>query len=177
MSKVRSYLVHPETGEKTGEIFEGDVILRKNSIDYLDGCRIWKVENFYKGNTTEIKKLLRELTTTERAFLFSIATYVGYEDCCLKHDNGNELTTNDLIEISGLSRAETFRVINSLIKKDILYKGRNSKNRQYFINPWIFCKGNRINKVLKTMFKNYKIMVLGGTQWKKPENVGCVVML
>ncbi len=167
MSKIRSYLVNPETGEKVGELREGDRILRGNSIEYLDSCRIWKVENFYKGNTAEIKKLMRELTVTEKAFLFSVATYIGYEDCCLKHDNGNELTTNDLIEISGLSRAETFRVINGLVERDILYKGRNSsKNRQYFINPWIFCKGNRINKVLKTMFKNYKIRVLGGTQWK-----------
>ena len=132
MPKVRSVLVNPDTGEMMGEVREGDVILRKNSIAYLDSCRVWK-----------------------------------YEDCCLKHDNGDELTTNDLIEISGFSRAETFRVISSLVKKDILYKGRNSsKNRQYFINPWIFCKGNRINKVLKTMFKNYKIRVLGGTQWK-----------
>lgn len=167
MSKVRSILVSPDTGEKVGEILEGDVILRKNSIDYLSSYRVWKVEHFYKGNAAEMKKLMEELTPSEKALLFSIAVYVGYEDCCLKHDNGNELTTNDLIRLSGLGRSTTFETINSLIQKDILYKGRNSsKNRQYFINPWIFCKGNRINKVLKTMFKNYKIRVLGGMQWK-----------
>jgi len=164
---VRSVLINPDTGEKMGEVREGDVILRKNSIDYLDSCHVWKVEHFYKGNAAEMKKLMKELTPNEKVLLFSIAVYVGYEDCCLKHDNGNELTTKDLVMLSGLGRSTTFETINSLIQKDILYKGRNSsKNRQYFINPWIFCKGNRINKVLKTMFKNYKIRVLGGTQWK-----------
>lgn len=33
-------------------------------------------------------------------------------------------------------------------------------------HQWLFCKGNRINKVLKTMFKNYRIRVLGGVKWK-----------
>lgn len=155
-----------DNGEILTRINPGDRILRANSIAYLDSCYIWKVEHFYKGNAAEMKKLMEELTPNEKAFLFSIAVYVGYEDCCLKYDNGDELTTNDLIGLSGLGRSTTFETINGLIKKDILYKGRNSKNRQYFINPWIFCKGNRINKVLKTMFKNYKIRVLGGTQWK-----------
>jgi hypothetical protein len=71
-----------------------------------------------------------------------------------------------LVEITGLSRGAVYDAINSLIRKDIIYKGRNSKNRQYFVNPWLFCKGNRINKVLKTMFKNYRIRVLGGVKWK-----------
>ena len=57
-------------------------------------------------------------------------------------------------------------MINGLIEKDILYKGRNSRNVQYFANPWLFCKGNRINKVLKTMFKNYEIRTMDKTKWK-----------
>jgi len=101
VSKVRSVLINPATGEKMGEVREGDVILRKNSIDYLDSCRIWKVEHFYKGNAAEMKKLMEELTPNEKVLLFSIAVYVGYEDCCLKHDNGNELTTKDLVKLSG----------------------------------------------------------------------------
>ena len=101
----------------------------------------------------------------ERSFLFSIATYVGYEDCCLKFDNGKVLDFDDLVTISGMSRGKLSQVLGMLIKADIIYKGLNSKGIQYFINPWIYCKGIRINAVLKTMFKNYHVRILGGQIW------------
>ena len=103
---------------------------------------------------------------TRRLFFFAICSICGYDDCCLKFPNGTDITSKHLIEITGLSNGAVHDTINSLVKKDIIYKGKNSKNRQYFINPWLFCKGNRINKVLKTMFKNYNIRIYGGTKWK-----------
>jgi len=161
-------IVSTETGEVTNEIHAGDRvrITRQESLEYLSQFKEWKLEHFYKGHIDEIKKLMKELSANEKAFLFAVALYVGYEDCCLKYSNGKDITTDDLIELTGLGRSTTFRTIASLVDKDILYRGRNSKNRQFFVNPWLFCKGNRINKVLKTMFKNYRIRVLGGTQWK-----------
>lgn len=113
---------------------------------------------------------MKDLDVYEKAFLFSIAPYVGYEDCCLKYpSNGIELKFETLVDISGISRSKLSTVIASLVGKDILYKGKNSKTTQYFVNPWLFCKGNRINKVLKTMFKNYQIQVKDGTRWKDLE--------
>jgi hypothetical protein len=153
-------------GEIINELASGDRIVRGNSIECLSMTQEWKIESFYKGHIGEIRKVLSEFSTTERAFLFSIATYIGYEDCCLKYDNGNELNFDDIVEICGMSRGQTSNTVNSLIKKDIIYKGKNSKQRQYFVNPWLYCKGNRINKVLKTMFTNYKIRILGGKKWK-----------
>lgn len=125
------------------------------------------MEHFYMGNIEEISKLMKNLDIYEKAFLFSIAPYVGYEDCCLKHpSNGVELKFDKLVEISGISRSKLSAVIGGLIDKDILFKGKNSNTIQYFVNPWLFCKGNRINKVLKTMFKNYQIQIFDGTKWK-----------
>jgi len=166
LSKKVSYLVSTDTGEVTNEINEGDRvrITRKESLEYLSQFQEWRIEHFYKGHVDELRKLT-DLTTNEKAFLFSIATYVGYEDCCLKHPNGNDITPDDLLRITGLCKSILYDTINSLSKKDIIYKGNNSRNRQYFINPWLFCKGNRINRVLKTMFKNYRIRVLGGIKW------------
>lgn len=113
-----------------------------------------------------MRKIMKELDVYEKAFLFSVAPYVGYEDCCLKYDNGIELKFDTLVNITGISKGKLSSVINSLVEKDILYKGKNSNSTQYFVNPWLFCKGNRINKVLKTMFKNYQIQVFNGTKWK-----------
>lgn len=161
-------IIERETGEITNEIRPGDrlKITRRESIEYLSQYSEWKLEHFYKGHINEMRVLMKELSTNEKAFLFAIAPYVGYEDCCLKYSNGREITSNSLVEITGLSRSAVFDTIRNLIKKDILYRGKNSKNRQYFVNPWVFCKGNRINKVLKTMFKNYKIRIMGGIRWK-----------
>lgn len=154
-----------ENGEVIGEIKEGDRLVRKESVDYLVGKEVWKIEHFYKGNIAEMRKQLESLSTYEKAFLFSVAMYVGYEDCCIKYDNGKCLGFDDLVSISRISREKAVSTINSLIKADILYKGKNSKGLQYFVNPWLFCKGTRIDKVLKTMFKNYRIKVMGSTRW------------
>lgn len=161
---------------ETGELIEfrtGDRIVRKASLEAYSRLKEqnkeyqeWKIEHFYKGNIEEIRKTMQNLDVYEKAFLYSIATYIGYEDCCLKYDNGIELKFDSLVEISGISKGKLSSVISSLVEKDILYKGKNSNTMQYFVNPWLFCKGNRINKVLKTMFKNYKIQVFNGTKWK-----------
>jgi len=163
-------VIDDDTGEVTNRLGPGDRIFKKNSLEYLSQFQEWKIENFYKGHTGEMRKWMKELSINEKAFLFAVATYIGYDDCCLKLDNGKEMSTDDLVNLTGLCKTVLYETISSLIKKDIIYKGKNSKSRQYFINPWLFCKGNRINKVLKTMFKNYKIRVLGGTQWKNIRN-------
>ena len=157
------------------EINDGDIIVRKASLEAYERIKKKKsqtqdwskvMQSFCKGNIEELRKNMSNLDVYEKAFLFSIVPYVGYEDCCLKYDNGRELKFESLLEITGISRAKLQSVINSLVEKDIIYKGKNSNKIQYFVNPWLFCKGNRINKVLRTMFKNYKIQTFDGTKWK-----------
>jgi len=165
------------TGQVVGEIGEGDRIVRKASICYLDRVHVWRVEHFYKGNLREIVKWMGDLTPNEKALLFTVSPFVGYEDCCLKHENGNMLTFDDMVRLSCLSRSTVFETINCLITKDILYRGRNGRERQYFMNPWLFCKGNRINRVLQTMFRNYRIRVCQGVKWgnlREGDNVKAV---
>jgi len=170
-------IVDDETGEVKGKLYPGDRILRSKSLTAYQkqqkvtklrpGTEDFKLEQFFKGHTEEIKKILEELSLNERAFLFSIAPYIGYEDCCLKYRNGKDLNTESLVKITGMQTNLLYRTLSTLISKDIIYKGKNSTSRQYFVNPWIFCKGQRINKVLKKMFENYHIRVLNGMQWKK----------
>jgi hypothetical protein len=165
-------------GKKIRELKEGDRVqsgasisafrdkkLREAAAEKAGDKQEWNLEHFFKGHIPEIRELMKSLSVFERAFLFSIATYVGYEDCCLKYDNGVCLDFEAMVDISGMSRGKTSQVLGDLIKADIIYKGVNSKGIQYFVNPWIYCKGVRINAVLKTMFKNYHIRVLGGKQW------------
>jgi hypothetical protein len=165
MSKIVTGRIVNNDGEIKGEIYEGDRITRGASIEYLSRTETWKLENFFKGHIAEIELLMKDLNVYEKAFLFSMAIYVGYDDCCLKHRNGKELDFDGIVEITGISRGKLSQVINSLRKKDIIYKGINSSGIQYFVNPWIYCKGSRINKVLRTMFRNYRVRVLGKKRW------------
>lgn len=134
----------------------------------IDECKkqVWEYDRFFKGNIREIQLTMEDLDVYEKAFLYSIVPFVGYEDCCLKYSNGTELDMNAMVRISGISKRKMQDVIKGLIDKDILYRGKNSKTYQYFVNPWLFCKGNVINKVLKSMFKNYKIKTLNNVMWK-----------
>jgi hypothetical protein len=170
---IRAHVVSAKTGEITTDLFAGDRIVRSSSNKSFDvkteamtEYTKWNLGNFLKTHVAEMRLWMDDLSQAEKAFLFSIVPYISYEDCHLQYGNGVDIGTEDLMKITGLSRGLVYQTIDSLIKKDILYRGKNSKNRQYFVNPWLFCKGNRINKVLKTMFKNYKIRVLGGKKWK-----------
>lgn len=164
--KIKGIIINPDTGEEMGFLCDGDRVVRKASIEFLTTTQEWKMEQFFKGHIGEIKKWMDELSVYEKSFLFSIVPYISYDDCHLQYGNGRDIGTEDLVGITKMARRMVYEVINSLTEKDILYRGKNSKNRQYFVNPWLFCKGNRINKVLRTMFKNYRIRVLGGLQWK-----------
>lgn len=176
--EIKAHVVSAETGEITTEIYAGDSIRRKESKDAYKKFKdsesnkkpietlVWNMSNFMKMNTMEVSLWMDDLSQAEKAFLFSVVPCVSYDDCHLETHDHKDIGTEDLVRITKLSRSLVYQTIDSLIQKDILYKGKNSKNRQYFVNPWIFCKGNRINKVLKTMFKNYRIRVLGGKQWK-----------
>jgi hypothetical protein len=162
---TKKYIIDQD-GEIIDEINGGDKIIRKKSTEYLKNTDVWNLESFFKGHIKEIVKLMSSLSTNEKAFLFSIIPYIGYNDCCLKFLNNKQINTEDFPRLTGLSRSVCYETINLLIKKDILYKGKNSHGRQYFINPWLFCKGQRINKVLKTMFENYRIKILGNVRWR-----------
>lgn len=169
-------VVDKETGEIVNDLYPGDKIVRAeskksykkytNSKKETPEYEKWDLDNFYRANISELSLLMKELSQTEKAFLFSISPYVSFEDSHLQYRNGVDIGTEDLVKITGMSRATVYRTIDDLISKDVLYKGKNSRSRQYFVNPWLFSKGNRINKVLKTMFKNYKIRMLDNVRWK-----------
>lgn len=130
----------------------------------------WDLKHYSKVNTDELRLLLPELSKNERIVLFSLLPYVGYDDCLLKHINGKELNIEGIAKISSLSASTVEKVVESLRHKDILYKGKNSRNVQYFINPWICSRGSKLSKVLKTMFQNYEVQSFGGIKWKDLKN-------
>lgn len=105
--------------------------------------------------------MLEELSTTEKACVLSLIPYVRYQSCLICYKNGKSINANDIGKVIGKSRKRAIEVIEKLIKKGILYKGKNSHEVQYFFNPFLAKKGQYIDKVLKTMFRNYYVRSLG----------------
>lgn len=178
--KTGKAIIDLNTGTIEREIEFGDRLIRGKSIEaYLKKqnkekdketqakvCIDWRLPDFNFQNSPELKLVLPELSQNEKSFLLCISVYISYEDCHLQFTNGFDIGTEDLVKITGFSRSVVYELVESLIKKDIIYRGKNSVTRQYFVNPWLFHKGNRVNKVLKTMFKNYRIRTLDNKKWK-----------
>jgi hypothetical protein len=154
-----------ENGEVLTELNDNDRILRSSSIEYLKDTEVWEIEHFFKGNIDELKMITQELSTYARSVLFSILPYISYTDCCLKSER-DTLSFDDLQKICNISQGKLCDVLEELRKKDIICRAKNSRETIYFINPWIVCRGNRINRVLQTMFKNYRVRVINKT-WKE----------
>ena len=170
MDKV---IVDGDTGETIGELNQGDRIVRAASyrsrkdiyIEDINKDKIhWEIKDFFKTSAQEQRLWLPLLSHMERSFLFAVTTYISYDND-LQDDDKKQIGTEELILLTGISRNAIYPVIGSLIHKDILYRGRNSKGIQYFINPWLTCKGGYIRRDLHALFKNYRIKVLGNKRW------------
>lgn len=162
-------VVNLETGQVIGNIRQGDRIVRKESIDRLKKTTMSsdiRSRHFVRVDEEEGKLLAQELSAYERAVLFQLQYYVSYESGLIRHANGREIGFADIVDMTGLSRKTVADAVEGLVKKDILYKGKNSKKTQYFLNPWIANKGVIGNPTLKDMFGNYRIRSKGNVRWK-----------
>ena len=144
-----------EGGEFVGELRDGDRILRKESVEKLEGQEPWSFRSFAVMNTDEMQKVVAELDRNEKAVFCVLIPYVQYATCLLAYSNGRCITSGDMAELTGFSRHTAEAALCGLVKKNILCKVRNSKEVQWYINPYLVCKGRVINKTLKTMFRNY----------------------
>jgi hypothetical protein len=160
-------IVEEQTGEITNELDEGDRILRAKSIEKLRTTAKWDIGPFSKVNSEELNLLAPTLTASESCVILKLLPLVSYTSCLIQYPNGRDINFDSIVKRCGLCHKTTVSTVESLIAKDILYKGRNSKGNQYFMNPWIAYRGNTINKVLFDMFKNYKVLSRGGKAWKE----------
>ncbi len=173
MGKITTRLVIGDDGVVLTELYDGDRIVRANSIesykeqrqrqlDYLLEHKDYiNYDEFLLVNGKELKLVLEDLDDREKACVLSILPYVRYQSCLICYKNGKAINADDIGSIVGKSRRRALEAIEKLIKKGILYKGRNSHEVQYFFNPFLVKKGQYVDKVLKTMFRNYYIRSLG----------------
>lgn len=161
-------LIDTDTGEtiRTVEVSEGDSVrLVHKTAKNMEFDNL-PFDSFIKLNGEEVKFLTRELTSAQLSFLLSLLPYLSYCDNCIKDGRGTPMSVAQIGERLDISRKTANRIINELIEEDLLCKAKNSAEFQLFVNPWFAGKGNRCNRVLSTMFRNYRVRSMGGKRWK-----------
>lgn len=113
------------------------------------------------------------LTGREKIFLNDIVPYIAFSSNCIvldiKAKNPVPANITEIANMIGSDRSNTSKVINSLVKKGILFKGEsgiegnNAKAYAIFVNPHIYYAGDKdsVNEALKVMFhKAMKMPIL-----------------
>jgi len=97
----------------------------------------------------------KELSGAECKIIMLLLSYIRYDSGMIATLKGNPLTNQDIVEIVKMSKRTVSDIMDGLVKKRIFARNRVGVCNQYFANPYIFLRGNYINKTLKAMFKNY----------------------
>jgi len=146
-----------QDGEFVGHIKPGDRIVRKASVDFLCETMEWgKGRPFIKVFVDYFPKVAEKLSGGAVALMSVIIPYIAYQSNLLCNRScNNPLSNKDIENITGISKPSVIKYMNELVDAKVLARTTIGKSYQYYANPYIYCKGSRINKTLETMFKNY----------------------
>lgn len=128
-----------------------------NTMLYVQGDTREKFEP-EKSFTKSFNKKLEEIESiygfdlTEKGIIYTLSSYINYEDNLLCHPNGNPLYRKDLEKVLSLGHNAVDKYMSSLIKKGVFAKVLIKRSVHYYMNPFIFYKGNRIDNTLLNMF-------------------------
>lgn len=124
-------------------------------------------------NNWEYLRRNNYLSAREKSFFIDITPLIAFDSNCIVDDiktkNPAPLNISQIATCLGNERANTSRIINSLVKKGLLFKGEsgvegnNTKAYAIFVNPHVIYAGDKdnVNKALQVMFhKAMKMPIL-----------------
>lgn len=153
MSRIHRKII--DIREEDGEI------CNEYSTAYDDNkVRINKSKTFIKVFTGELMKMRLKMSSTDIIVSTILMHFISFESGMLtktgKNDERYPLVNKDIHGITGLSDKVVMKTMNKLVKIGVYARTKHKRSFKYFANPYIFMKGNSINKTLKDMFKEYK---------------------
>lgn len=124
-------------------------------------------------NNWEFLRQKKYLTAREKGFFIDITPLIAFSSNCIVDDiktkNPAPMNISQIANYLGNERANVSRIINSLVRKGLLFKGEsgvegnNTKAFAVFVNPHIIYAGDKekVNEALQVMFhKSMKMSVL-----------------
>ena len=150
------FLVYDKTGEIINELYEGDRILRNETIDYLKSRDSIDAE-FAKLYLKSADMLSRnmEIKEMELRVCLRLLPYIRYDTGLIAHVNGEPISRNGIKGIFPDMGDRTIeRALDDLCEQDVYIKATRKNRREvYFIvNPYIFMRGAKVNKTLLNLF-------------------------
>lgn len=143
-----------------GYIGDGDKIIKKSSIDAARNNNVWQPEErFAKAYPTALRKLSKMgCTANEFMVLFLAVSKLSFKSGLLMHSNGSPVTAEWMSGELNMHLTKVYEAIRKLAAKNIIYRGLNNKTKttEYYLNPYYFFKGEKINATLVSMFADPK---------------------
>jgi hypothetical protein len=164
--KLVAQVVDVETGEIVNGIYEKDKIVpykepkpEDEKIEYNFNSEA-KFVKLYLG----VNDLRKYLTQGEFAITMSLADFICYEDCIIRrggHQNGKILSIKELSEEMDINYDALRKTVTSLVKKGVIgihktgcKDNPNIMVKAITVNPYIFTKGNNVNKTILGLFEH-----------------------
>lgn len=152
-------VINPETGE----VRFRDTIER-NPQELIN---VWnphqkesRMKHFKSRNSIEVKKMIISLSPLERAFLFTVEPYLDWETNILVGDGQtagkkkDPLLWKDIDKILGFDQRTRRKVVEELIKKNILAYLEGNHRKGIVINPDYALNGRSPAKALVNAFNS-----------------------
>lgn len=151
-------IIYTDTGEIIRELEQGDVIVKRKSIEHLkDNIKIPKEEQFIKMYRSSVA-LLNEcsLSGCEYAIVLHLASHLRYQSNIAKYDNGKLINRENLKNDLQFSDETIKRSIRKLISMGILCEVSSTAGKVFIMNPFIFNVGEVVGKTVIDLFKKSK---------------------
>lgn len=152
---------------KIVELKDGDRILRKNAVQYLDNTMEIKYD-FIKLNHYVFAKYCKKYS-----ILPILICYIGYSDNICEFKNGKKININNLIKLCNVSKSTLLRQIQGLVEDDIIHKIKNGNSYNIMINPYLCIRGKRLDLNTYNEFKSSALRLeCGNLKEKEKRGLG-----
>lgn len=129
------------------KIGRGDRVIRKKSIDYFEDTKE------IKKRFTKVNDQATNMLSKYGKYICLLLKYVGYMDGILRFNNGIYLSNKSISKIFGITERNTVKILDDLIKEDVIHKHKEKNKNYYTFNPWVASKGKRVSINLYNEFK------------------------
>lgn len=89
---------------------------------------------------------------SEMALLYALQHYVEYETSCIKGIRHQYMNTGEMAELMGWKRANLFRVLAGLQKKNAIARAK-AQQETYLMNPRLHLAGAKPNPTVMALFR------------------------
>ena len=130
------------------EMYEGDRLLRKSSLESFDK-RVEIKMRFAKVNYVVFSDICNKYS-----IFCKLIPYIGYNTGKLRYRNGNKIRRKDLAKICGVSSITIDRQLKGLMRDDVIKSVKDNDGLNYYVNPYVVHLGKKINSFTYNLFKD-----------------------